>query len=82
MDNKIYSESSVENILPTKYLYGRSQCQVQFYKPFASLQLNWDSLLCIFILGEISGVSSTWNTPFMVNATILNQRKRSAKSIF
>ena len=23
MDNKIYSESSIENISPTKYLYGR-----------------------------------------------------------
>ena len=24
MDNKIYSESFIENILPTKYLYGRN----------------------------------------------------------
>ena len=40
MDNKIYSESLIENILPTKYLYGRNPCQVQFYKPFSSLQLN------------------------------------------
>ena len=48
MDNKIYSESFIENILPTKYLYGRNQCQVQFYKPFSSLQLNWD-MKCILI---------------------------------
>ena len=83
MDNKIYSESFIENILPIKYLYGRNQCQVQFYKPFSSLQLNWDmkciligeklvnlevtlkcfgnsSLFCIFILREISEVSSTF----------------------
>ena len=46
--NKIYSESFTENILPTKYLYGRNQCQVQFYKPFSSLQLNWD-MKCILI---------------------------------
>ena len=25
MDNKIYSESFIENILPTKYLCGRNQ---------------------------------------------------------
>ena len=31
MDNKIYFESFIENILPTEYLYGRNQCQVQFY---------------------------------------------------
>ena len=30
MDNKIYTESLIENILPTKYLYGRNQCQLQF----------------------------------------------------
>ena len=82
MDNKIYSESLIGNILPRKYLYGSNQCQVQFYKPFSSLQLNWDSLFCIFILGEISEVSNTWNKPFMVNVAILNQRSRSAKSIF
>ena len=40
IDNKIYSESFIENILPTKYLHGRNQCQVQFYKPFSSLQQN------------------------------------------
>ena len=34
MDNKIYSESFIENILPTKYLYGRNQCKVQFYTEF------------------------------------------------
>ena len=41
IDNKTYSESLIENILPiaTKYLYGCNQCQVQFYKPFSSLQL-------------------------------------------
>ena len=82
MDNKIYSESLIDNILPTKYPYGRNQCQVQFYKPFSSLKINWDSLFCIFILGEISEVSSTWNKPFMVNVAKLNQRSRSAKSIF
>ena len=48
MDNKIYSESFIQNILPTKYLYGRNQCQVQFYKPSSSLQLNWD-MKCILI---------------------------------
>ena len=32
MDNKLYSESYIEK--HTKYLYGRNQCQVQFYKPF------------------------------------------------
>ena len=64
MDNKIYSESLIENILPRKYLYGSNQCQVQFYKPFSSLQLHWDSLFCICILGEISEVSSTWNKPY------------------
>ena len=48
MDNKIHSESFTENILPTKYLYGRNQCQVQFYKPSSSLQLNWD-MKCILI---------------------------------
>ena len=42
MDNKMYPESFIENILPRKYLYGRNQCQVQFYKPSSSLQLNWD----------------------------------------
>ena len=31
MDNKIYSESSTENILPTRYLYGRNQCQAFFF---------------------------------------------------
>ena len=31
MDNKIHSESVIENILPTKYLYGPNQCQIQFY---------------------------------------------------
>ena len=30
MDNKIYSKGFIENILPTKYLYGHNQCQVQF----------------------------------------------------
>ena len=45
---KIYSESFIENILPAKYLYGRNQCQVQFYKPFSSLQLNWD-MKCILL---------------------------------
>ena len=30
MDNKIYHESFIENILITEYLYGRNQCQVQF----------------------------------------------------
>ena len=62
-------------------IYGSNQRQVQFYKLFSSLQLNWDmkciligqeaslpsdnnemfwqySLFCIFILGEISEVSS------------------------
>ena len=82
MDNKIYSESLIENILPTNYLYGHNQCQVQFYKSFSSLQLNWDSLFCISILGEISEVSSTWNKPFMVNVAILNQRSCSEKSFF
>ena len=53
-DNKIYSESLIENILPTKFLYGRKQCQAQFHKPFSLLQLNWNSLFCVFILGEIS----------------------------
>ena len=48
MDNKMYSESFIENILPTKYLYGRNQCEVQFYKPSSSLQLNWD-MKCILI---------------------------------
>ena len=48
MNNKIYSESFIESILPTKYLYGRNRCQVQFYKPFSSLQLNWD-MKCILI---------------------------------
>ena len=48
MDNEIYSKSFIENILPTKYLYGHNQCQVQFYKPFSSLQLNWD-MKCILI---------------------------------
>ena len=48
MDNKIYSKSLIENILPTKYLYNRNQCQVQFYKPSSSLQLNWD-MECILI---------------------------------
>ena len=37
---KIHSESFTENILPTKYLYSRNQCQVHLYKPFSSLQLN------------------------------------------
>ena len=40
-------ESFIEDILPTKYLYGRNQCQVQF-EPFSSLQLNWD-MKCILI---------------------------------
>ena len=48
MDNKISSKSYIENILLTKYLYGRNQCQVQFYEPFSSLQLNWDTK-CILI---------------------------------
>ena len=39
MNNKIYSETLIENILPTKYLYDRSQCQLQFYKPCSSLHL-------------------------------------------
>ena len=34
MDNKIYSESFIENILPTEYLYSRNQCQVQFMSLF------------------------------------------------
>ena len=34
MDNKIYFESFIENILLTKYLYGRNQCQVQFMSLF------------------------------------------------
>ena len=34
MDNKVYSESFIENILPTKYLYGRNQCPVQFKSLF------------------------------------------------
>ena len=95
--NKIYSENFIENIFPTKYLYGRNQCQVQFYKPFSSLQLNWDmkciliglvkcfgnsSLFYIFILREISEVSRPSDKHFMVNVAILNQRSRSAKSIF
>ena len=42
MDYKIYSESLIENIATTEYLYGCNLCQVQFYKPFSSLQLNWD----------------------------------------
>ena len=46
MDNKTQSESPIENIPPTKYLYGRNQCRVQFYKPSSSLQLNWD-MKCI-----------------------------------
>ena len=33
MDNKIYSESFNQNVLPTEYLYGRNQCHVQCYKP-------------------------------------------------
>ena len=82
MDNKINSESLIRNILPRKYLYGSNQCQVQFYKPFSSLQLNWDSPFCIFILGEIFEVSSTWNKPFMVNVAVLNQISHSAKSTF
>ena len=40
MVNKIYSESVIDNILPTKYLYGRNQCQVLFYKHFNSPQLK------------------------------------------
>ena len=48
MGNKIYSESFIETILPTKYLYGCNQCQVQFYEPFSSLPLNWD-MKCILI---------------------------------
>ena len=42
MDHKIHFESLTENILPTKYLYVCNQCQVQFYKPFSLLQINWD----------------------------------------
>ena len=38
MDDKIYFGS----FLPKLYLCGRNQCQVQFPKPFSSLQLNWD----------------------------------------
>ena len=34
MDNKIYSESFIENILPTKYLHSRNQCPVQFMSLF------------------------------------------------
>ena len=34
MDSKIYSQSFIENILPTKYLYGRNQCQVKSMSPF------------------------------------------------
>ena len=48
MDNKIYSESFIRNILQTKYLYGRNQCQGQFHKSSSSLQLNWD-MKCILI---------------------------------
>ena len=48
MDNKIYSESFTENILPTKNLYDRDQSQVRFFKPSSSLQLNWD-MKCILI---------------------------------
>ena len=48
MGNKIFSDSFVENILPVEYLYGRNKCQVQFYKPLSSLQLNWD-MKCILI---------------------------------
>ena len=49
MDNKTYSESFIENILPTKYLYGHTQCHVQLYKPSYSLQLNWD-MKCILVV--------------------------------
>ena len=45
MNNKIYSESFIKNIL---HLCGPNQCRVQFYKPFSSLQLNWD-MKCILI---------------------------------
>ena len=48
MDNKIYSESFIENIFFTKCLCGRNLCQVQFYKSFSLLQLNWDTK-CILI---------------------------------
>ena len=34
MDNKIYSKSFIENILPTKDLYGRNKCRVQFMSLF------------------------------------------------
>ena len=34
MDNKIYYESFIENVLPTKHLHGRNQCQVQFMSRF------------------------------------------------
>ena len=53
MDNKIYSKSLIENILKTKYLYGRNQCQVQIYKPYSSLQLHWD-MICILVGWEAS----------------------------
>ena len=46
MDNKIYSESFIETILPTKYLYGRNQCQVQlraFF--FTSAKLGYEMYL-------------------------------------
>ena len=42
------SLSFIKNILPTKYLYGPNQYQVQFYKPSSSLQRNWD-MKCILI---------------------------------
>ena len=48
MDSKIYSEGFIENISIIKYLFGHNQCQIQFYKPFSSLQLNWD-MKCILI---------------------------------
>ena len=45
MGNNICSESLIENILPTKYLYGHNQCQVQFYKPFSSTKLGYEMYL-------------------------------------
>ena len=48
-----YTQSFTENILPTKYLYDPSQYQVQFYKPFSLLQLNWDTK-CILMGQEAS----------------------------
>ena len=47
-------ESFIENILPTKYLYGRIISVLNtLYEPFSSLQLNWD-MKCILIGLEAS----------------------------